>query len=389
MGIFNLLNDDNKRQNYKRIFRVIFNNFFFLIITVIVGFVIFPFYLYYKQNKTLFPTLYRIFTQISLGVWGGLITSLLFSWTIYVFRYAIRKLFGLSKSFVIRLPLMLASSPFILAKKFHIFERNDLEIELDFRYAGIDALSDLQKGVCNLAVASDIALIRYMGENYDFKVYTLPFVKIKNHIKILVADLSITDINGLSDKTIAFIKDSVHEHFIDLLCKKFCIEIKRIEADGIIDCFTLVSENKAQACIFWEPYYLSMEKLFHLKPIEIDLSYEWYLCLVAKNDFIRRNSAFEKDVFESLQSATIKCNTDHVNVAKTCITYMHPEFTGLNEDSLDKLLDGEKSHSHDFSLDSLMKKNFLLRLKSLYSSDKYKSAFYISDHLWPSFKQLE
>jgi ABC-type nitrate/sulfonate/bicarbonate transport system substrate-binding protein len=377
------------RDGYlRKILRHIGKNAFYLFAFPVAFFIIVPIYLYKIQNHHLLPTWYRTFTQISIGVWCSIIAGIIISWFIYLFQSQIRRLFGLSKTLTLRLPLMLASAPFLLAKKFRLFEKHNIDLDLDFRYAGIGALSDLNNNICDLAVASDIAIARFMNENYSFSVYSLPFVKIKNHIKILVSKNSeITEISMLNNGTIAYIKNSVHEDYIEFLETEKKIAINTIEAKGVMECFKMVIENKAKACIFWEPHYLSMENIFDLVPLDCQLTYEWFLCLVAKTEFIHRNTSLARQLFYSLKEAANICENDHTRVAENCITYMHPEFTGLDKDQLNSILVNERIDSHFFGIDSTLKKEYLSRLEILFDrpSKKYKAICGLNHYKWPIF----
>src|SRR6185312_15285621 len=62
----------------------------------------------------------------------------------------------------IKVPLMLACAPLFISRKMRFFEDNRLDVEIDFRYAGINALKDLRKVDCDFAVASDVAIISYL-----------------------------------------------------------------------------------------------------------------------------------------------------------------------------------------------------------------------------------
>lgn len=381
-----------KFDKIKQYLRIIANNKYFLLGFIVIVLISFPIYIHHNETSKIFPSWYRFITDLSLGTWASLTSSFTFSWVIYFFRIEIKQWFGLSNPLSIRIPLMAASSPFLVAKKFKLFEKNDLDIELDFRYAGINTLSDLNSNICDLAVASDIALIRFINDNYSFKVYSLPFVKITNHIKLLVAkDSEIKCVSDLANKKVALIKDSVHEDFIDTLCQQKSILVDKIEATGIIECYILVIDKKADACIFWEPHYLSMEKIFELKQINCDLTYEWFLCLVGKLEFVNSNKNISRQIFHSLQDAVKICESDHSKVADNCITYMHPEFTGLDKPQLNSLFDKSTLDSHKFEINANMKLEYLNRLKLLYNnpSNKYKADNAIQDFLWPIFKELK
>jgi hypothetical protein len=370
-------------QFYKRIVKVIFfKSVISPILIILLIFLALPVWEYYCQNQKILPTWYRVSTQLALGVWGGIFTSLLFAWIVYCLRFWIKREFDISSSINIRLPLMLGCAPFIIGKRYYLFEKNEIDINLDFRYAGISTLEDLEQGHCDMAVASDIAIINYLNRGWGVDFCTLPFVKIKNHIKVLTLDKSIKSASDLTGKKIAYVADSVHQDFLkDLNIKSEFL----VEASRIIECYMLVVNNQADACVFWEPYYLTMENTFNLKEVELDIAYEWFLCLVAKDSYIDNNRKIGKSIYDSLVHSVARCK-DAVNISENCITYMHPEFTGLNKEDLVSLLEDDERNSHHFQINVDMRKEFIKRLHSL-GAKGYKYADNVEKNLWLQLKE--
>jgi hypothetical protein len=113
----------------------------------------------------------------------------------------------------VRLPLMTATAPIILGLERHIWREYNIDLILDWRYAGRNAIEDLAAG--DIAIASDYAVVKYLTERPTENLAVLPFVVITDHLRVVVrAQNSAATPSDIPHGLIAYYKNSVHEAFL-------------------------------------------------------------------------------------------------------------------------------------------------------------------------------
>jgi hypothetical protein len=151
------------------------------------------------------------------NIWASLIVA----WGVYLGRNWIRNWFRDEITYI-RAPMMFAIAPLILVRR-RIGQQYGLNVDLDFRYAGKQTLEDVFSGECFFGVASDVALCSALTKAAEAgtarSVYVLPFVRIEDHLKLLVrknedGTSSISHVTELIDKQIGYCPDSIHDHFL-------------------------------------------------------------------------------------------------------------------------------------------------------------------------------
>lgn len=342
-------------------------------------------------NRSFWVKCYDSTMQFAMGIWPEVVASFFIGWFIYLYQKWIKENFLTPESLTIRVPLMLGSAPIFVSQKLRYFEDERINVDLDFRYAGIDTLEDLKKGKCQFAVASDVALTTFLSisNNFNFKIYSLPFVKITGHIKILVEKGSgIVNLNDMQGKKIAYIKDSVHHHFFEKVMRKDNnLQCEPIEKLTIMECFREVIYGDADACIFWEPHYLSMKNNFGLVEIDFNQSYQWFLCLITTQEYYNEKKNLHKRMFKALKKAVNECEKDKNMAASGCYDYMLEEFTGVSEHQLLSLLnEPQQTGTHSYKIDEFIKKDYEEKLASLHADKYYNgSSQYLLSCLWPGY----
>ena len=293
------------------------------------------------------------------GVTQSIFAGAVISWWAFTFRFAIRRFFQPQITYI-RAPLMLAVAPLIVSRKAGIWESHGLNMDLDFRYAGESALQDLLKGDCEFAVASDIALCAFLTQNTEVKLKVIPFVKITDNLKVLVRqeDNEQQQIKSFEDlqeagRKIGYHPDSVHDDFIE----KFLTGISkdnRIKVDSVLDSYNRLSAKRntdtIDACIFWEPHYRAFQDFKGIKILNEgnDPDYKWFLCLVAKEEYIASNKIIAERVRLAVEGATNYCKNHPGEIIDGCKAFLHTEFTGVGEKELKEIMD--KQHHH-FGID--------------------------------------
>jgi len=329
-----------------------------------------PLGVYYNNNKHLEIINYKFITEISLGYWAEICAGLTLTWVAYLYQRKLRQLFGFSDIITIRAPLMLATAPLFVSKKLGIWEQHNLELDLDFRYAGVSALDDLFSDHCDLAVASDVAAAAFISNptNNQFFISVLPFVKIENHLRFIVnKSKKIKLLNDLTGKKIAYLKDSVHTDFLKAVETEINSKLILEERENVMECYNSIYMDEVDACILWEPHYSALQKNSKMELLDHSssaINYTWFLCLIAKQDYINLNPVIAKNIFDAMRKAVHRCAGNPQDIIDSCLTYLHPEFTGLKHAELKKLIDLNK---HQFGIDANIKAAYLKKLTSLKS----------------------
>jgi len=351
----------NKVSSESFWWKLVNNKCIFFIIAVLL--VISPIILYFLKKYLCVIPVGWFETLINFGFLPSLLSALIVAWGAYIWRAEIRRFF-LPQLTYIRAPIMVGIAPLIVArsKEIGIWEKYGLNMDLDFRYAGIDALIDLFKPEvhCPIIVASDVAIASFLGHenNRTKKIKVIPFVKIKDHLKIIVRKRNTQNpqpeyntLAELKGREIGYYPDSVHDDFLsefDLFNKD---SLKKI--DSVFECYRkLAVEKTVEACILWEPHYAAFNKFsdLHIINTEDTREYNWFLCLAATENYIKHNDQIVHRILRALKGATAYCRdkSNEEIVIRECIAYLHTEFTGLIPDELKQLL---KKRQHDFSVD--------------------------------------
>jgi len=284
------------------------------------------------------------------GIWQECIATSLIAWGAYVWRASIRRLFRPQFTYI-RAPLMLAMAPLVIARsrEVGIADRHGLSIDLDFRYAGRTALDDLYNPIspCPFAVASDVALCRFLGEpgHRSSRLRVVPFVKITGHLNVMVrkvADgnaLEFADVGALRGQKIGVFKDSVHEDYLDYL--GILTTIEAVEMTSVLDSYRSLQTKRIAGCVLWEPHYFAFEKDPDVGLISQLASYEWYLYLVTRDETAAADEDAARRILAALRDAASHCqlSKNRPQVVNACAAYLHTEFTGIDSDGLNRLLD--------------------------------------------------
>src|SRR5258708_6762746 len=158
------------------------------------------------------PLDHSFFTGCAESIGAGLYLA----WAAYLWRVWLKRVFH-ARDVTILAPMQIATAPLIIAKAKPISEEHDLRLEVDLRYAGREALESLGSDPTKFAVASDVALCLFLKPDEKELLWVLPFVKITNHLKLVVKrDSSINTIEDLRKSTgkIGYYANTVHHHFL-------------------------------------------------------------------------------------------------------------------------------------------------------------------------------
>ena len=348
--------------------------------------------------------------SILWGFWASVFAGVMLASAAYIFhglRVRIIRLFQ-PHAITIRAPMMLGVAPLIIAKKYGMWDYQVLNADLDFRYAGAKALEDLMRGDCTLAVASDIAICKFLGkkENQGRELRVMPFVRIEDHLKVLVTEKSqlttIQQLRDLTPKKIGFYADSVHEDFLRVLqlCPKPSDEM--IPANSVLECYrnlcvTNVASEQLSACVLWEPHYHAFgEKRFpNLRVLNkgepAKDAYRWFLCLVATKSYTEDHPQTANRILLTMRRAVEHCADTHKlpEIAKECAASVLSDFTGIGEKELVELFE---EHMHIFDIDKNMQPYFekLTALAATSTAPTFisgASKLITPDFLWPGLER--
>jgi len=300
-----------------------------------------------------------------------------------------------------RLPLMIASAPIILGVERHVWREHGIDISFDWRYAGRDALDDLLKDDCDIAVASDYAVAKFMSTNFDYEIGILPFVHIQDHIQVVALEAETYD--TVKQNRIAFFPNSVHEDFLAQVLNVNAEQrghyphvSSSIEAVGKILPLTK-DPVEANSFVLWEPHYQAFKKIRGLKLVDIPGSkdYHWFLCVVAKRLYLEENKRVAKNILRAVRKSCSLCVDNSDDIMKACMKYFPQEFAGLSEDDLRTVFPASAKSPHSFGVDSNLKP-YLDKLKSIETrhpeiasgmarlTDRFKK----DDALWPGLEAI-
>ena len=298
------------------------------------------------------PLLNFLIEHLTPDFWQNLIAAIIIAWSAYIWRVRIRRFFQPRVTYV-RAPLMLGVAPLIIAKTEGIWEQHGLNMDLDFRYAGKGALDDLLSGKCPFAVASDVALCTFISKNIGYDLSLIPFIRIEDHLKIIVRKKDDTPEYETSDalrgKKIGYYPDSVHDDFLN--------ELGLFNPDlmspmtNVLDCYhALAVSRNVEACVLWEPHYHAFMRFndLHILNDREDSPYVWFLCLVAKKDYTLANEEIARRILMATKTSAQYCQSHQSIVIEECAAFLHSEFTGISVNELEKLL---VAHNHYFGVD--------------------------------------
>lgn len=320
-----------------------------------------------------------------IGFLSSLSAGVLFAYLAKRFKSRIKKWFLPPTLLHVRAPLMLASAPLFVSKTLSSWEERDLDVDLDFRYAGANALQDLHDNRCQFAVASEVALASFLSDTkkVPYSVRVMPFAQIEDHLKFVVPEKShIETVDGLKEGgRIAYLKDSVHNDFLRM-CDLAQAELK--DKRNVMECYyAMVGGNpEVDACVLWEPHYRAFNNRYGMRLLSDKVSYTWFLCLVAKDEFVNENPHIVRNILGVMRAVTERCEEDHDAVINACLAYLHTEFTGVGKDELRELLNKGKHH---FAIDSNVV-SYRNKLEVLMKSYPGAGRLWEPISLWPGLK---
>lgn len=346
------------------------------------------------------------------GILASSIAALLLAWVANIWKVEIRRFFQPQITYI-RAPLQLGIAPIIVAKsrEVGIWERYGLNMDLDFRYAGIETLDDLYKkdNPTDLAVASDIALCSFLVKrnNPEKELQIIPFVRIEDHLKVVVrkdprtGELEYTKTRELGGKTIGYYPESVHGDFLEYL--EIFDKVKLEKMKSVLDCYRALISGKignvesgeadktteaVDAVVLWEPHYHAFKEFKHVGIInESDNKlYEWFLCLVATQKYTKRNAYIAQKILAATKEAAAYCQLEKnkTRVLKDCASFLNTEFTGLGYKGLEELLG---KNQHEFGVEELIGR-FRTKLDGIAKKggDKAIAVGRLRDCLWEGIK---
>jgi hypothetical protein len=279
------------------------------------------------------------------------------AWAAYIWRVPIRRFFQ-PHVLCIRAPLMLGVAPLIVAKSKEVglWEKHGLNVDLDFRYAGASALTDLinTNSHVQAVVASEVALCKFLGDNRQIRVRVMPFVRLEDHLKVLIRkDKNKAEYEKLSDlkgKNIGYFKDSVHDDFLfQQKIHNSTTGASLFPKKTVMDCYhSLIMKKDIEACVLWEPHYRAFTNMENICSVKNDSSveYSWFLCVVALADYVESNEQIALRLLRAILQSVDYCKGSRHNdkIIQECGAFLHTEFTGIDKENLDELLKEEKHH---------------------------------------------
>ena len=290
----------------------------------------------------------------SSGVLQSLCAAIWFAWVAYAWRLEIIRAIE-PAALHLRAPLQLGIAPILVAQSMSLWRAHRLTIDLDLRYAGRDAITDLYdlENPSELAIASDVAVCKYLGEkgNENAKLQIFPFVRIEGHLKLVVRKangvLDVRDFQALmaNKLKVGHAKGSVHVHFLREIDEG---NLKIMTS--VLQSYRELIQKKVDAIALWEPHYRVFEGADDVGTLEdwqpAASPYNWYLCLVAREDFVKRNNEVFARVGATIKRACKLCALDSrkTEVIDACIPYLNQEFTGLDKNGISLLLSEGKHH---------------------------------------------
>jgi hypothetical protein len=262
---------------------------------------------------------------------------------------------------VIRLPAMIATAPLMLGVEKHLWRDANIELILDWRYAGRDALLSLSKGECHLAVAADYAVVKFMAERREKRdaIALLPFVVIKDNIRIVTRN---SGLDRLQRGAIAFYKNSVHEEVLYKLQPALINTgipetypgVKNVK-EGLWTIFEEINPGvTADGFLLWEPHYAAFEDttgLSVMDPLPTAGPYVWTLCVVALAKDIEKDAGFASGFASVLAGLCAECKSNRSEVIQTCAEYLSEELLGIDEDKIRRILE---KNGHEFGISQAM-----------------------------------
>ncbi len=346
-------------------------NFYWILAFLVVILVIIPVII--PIIYQFFPSLLTIITWVTINVYfritffigtlQSIVAAVLFAWAAYLWRVEIRQILELRKIYI-RAPIQLGVAPLIVARsrEIGIWERYGLNIDLDFRYSGKDAINDLYEQVNppDLAVASDVALCLFLGKKEDpnKELHVLPFVQIKDHLKIIVRKVSTENskeqkystIGDLKGRKIGYYPGTVHEDFLKDI--QIFQEENMQSMKSVLDCYRALISKVVDAVVLWEPHWFAFTEFGDVEIIDKTEGdpYEWYLCLVAMQKYTQRNEQTAQKILRSMKDAANYCQLEEnkKRVIRDCASFLNTEFTGINDKGLEILLE---KRQHKFAVE--------------------------------------
>jgi len=356
--------------------------------------VLFLFLLPYRRYLDL-PTWPFIDTQIYLGFVESLVASLYLALAAYLYRQNLKAIFH-SRDIQILAPMQIASAPLIIAQR-SIAADHDLRLRLNFRYAGREALAQFGSGYFKFAVASDVALCLFFGQNKSERLQVLPFVKITNHLKLVVrynSDIqSIEQLKATGGK-IGYYANTVHEHFL-LNHLNIAVASRLCDLKNILECYdALWADDPIEAFVLWEPHYAALSASARKSIRILDdpaTNYDWFLCLVAKEEFLSSEPQIAKRILAMVTESCEVCENDRIDnnssvVVEECFAFMLAEFTGITKESLRSL--AGQNFEFGFARNRAAYMNRMTKLNDVQALIAGATRFSDVKYFWPGLDDL-
>jgi len=219
---------------------------------------------------------------------------------------------------------MTATAPIILGLERHIWRNCNIDLMLDWHYAGRNALEGLAAG--EIAIAFDYAVVNFLSERRTENLAVLPFVVITDHLRVVVrAQNSAATPSDIPDGPIAYYQNSVHEDFLRSL------GINPLDPDqtatSVLDGLWRIlpdCQGTAGGFLLWEPHYAAFQDATGFPVIDGGTNYTWLLCVVGRYAELEREPRLAIQIYEAVKRACGDCNVIN-DVIDVCLKHFPEE----------------------------------------------------------------
>jgi ABC-type nitrate/sulfonate/bicarbonate transport system substrate-binding protein len=119
-------------------------------------------------------------------------------------------------------------------------------------------------------------------------------------------------------------------------------KLKKMES--VLECYHALITELIDAFVLWEPHYYAFQNFENVGVMNMNESdsnvYDWFLSLVAKREYTENNEQIAQKILWGIKDAANFCQSkeNRERVIKDCASFLNPEFTGIGEEELRKLL---------------------------------------------------
>jgi len=256
---------------------------------------------------------------------------------------------------IIRSPLMSAAAPLVYGNARGIWQEFGLKADIEWNYAGHDALKDLQTGEAMISVASDFAIAKFLtsmgsdGKDPTQSYSVAPFAALKANLSLVIFNDEVYEKNN----KVLYYPNSVHEEYIIRILRRDPVKFGE-KTDSLSDMLCRVKRvgkyanddfEPVGASLVWEPYNEFYADIFGAGSPRVQLatSLEWYLCIMANAEYLKNRPGRARAIRDAVQKSCRGASGARRDLSSLMARSIPEELAGINIKHLERVLAKENN----------------------------------------------